>query len=366
MEDKNITNNLLIKQFKESDSIAYSRSFISQSSDYNFKILDNAYATTAQEYAKIKMLIKNNQCTTSNCYYENEKLKQLEQAPEISIKFLQNIVDELSVTNTSNYDVNNNYLYTVANCVMTGQPGFSKTDGYEVYLQLVDDGSQSLFFMGPMFENPLIINSSALESLLASGTSLVVETPNIQGEMTKLLGEVGLFSSESITEDGKLVPGATISEEFVLKNSDGSYDYEIVDISGGKGRNFLQYDMNKIKLKIDPFVNAEVAGLLSSEQSAVAAWNVYIGQGTSVDEDDQMVQDANAGSKAWSYEKDLPLKQDKKVLFEKKYKDYFMNNYLNQFIKNQFPTVKEDAAVFDLEEARTAKANKFLEDNNLN
>ena len=78
-----------------------------------------------------------------------------------------------------------------------------------------------------------------------------------------------------------------------------------------------------------------------------------------------MVQNANAASKSWSYEKELPLSQDKKVLFETKYKEYFMNNYLKQFITNQFPTVKEDAAVFDLAEAKKAQAQKFIADNNL-
>ena len=105
---------------------------------------------------------------------------------------------------------------------------------------------------------------------------------------------------------------------------------------------------------------------MSSEQDAIAAWNVYISKGTSVEEDAQMAQDANAGSSSWSYEKDLPLQQDKKVLFETKYKEYFMNNYLKQFTTNQFPTVKEDAAVFDLEEAKKAQAQKFLKDNDLN
>ena len=71
-------------------------------------------------------------------------------------------------------------------------------------------------------------------------------------------------------------------------------------------------------------------------------------------------------SSSWSYEEDLPLQQDKKVLFETKYKEYFMNNYLKQFITNQLPTVKEDAAVFDLAEAKKAKAQKFLDDNDLN
>ena len=43
-----------------------------------------------------------------------------------------------------------------------------------------------------------------------------------------------------------------------------------------------------------------------------------------------------------------------------------MNNYLNEFTKNQIPSVKEDAAVFDLSEAKKAEAQKFLDDNNLN
>jgi hypothetical protein len=43
-----------------------------------------------------------------------------------------------------------------------------------------------------------------------------------------------------------------------------------------------------------------------------------------------------------------------------------MNNYLKQFITNQRPTVKEDAAVFDLAEAKQAQAQKFLDDNDLN
>jgi hypothetical protein len=42
-----------------------------------------------------------------------------------------------------------------------------------------------------------------------------------------------------------------------------------------------------------------------------------------------------------------------------------MNNYIKQFITNQLPTVEADAAVFDLEEARKSKAQKFLQDNKL-
>lgn len=365
MENKNITTNLLLKQINQSNAIAYNNDYLAESSDYNFKILEVAYANTAKMYAAIKMDIKNNNCTTGNCYYENQKIKQLEEAPQVSINFIQNILGELAVTDTPNYDVNNDYRYLVANSIFTSKPGFSKTDGYQLYLILNDDGTQTMIFNGPMFEKELVINSAALESILEADTFLVTPTPDIQSEMVQLLSRVGIFNLEDVLENGQLAPNARISEEFIMKNSDGSFDYEIIDIGGGKGRNILKFDMDKIERKVAPFINAEVAGLLSSEQQAVAAWNVYIAKGSTPEEDDQMVQNANAASESWSYEKDLPLSQDKKVLFESKYKDYFMNNYLKQFITNQLPTVTQDAAVFDLEEARKAKAQKFLQDNKL-
>jgi hypothetical protein len=59
------------------------------------------------------------------------------------------------------------------------------------------------------------------------------------------------------------------------------------------------------------------------------------------------------------------LSQKNKELFESKYGDYFMNNYLKQFTTNKLPTVEADAAVFDLAEAKKAKAQKFLQDNKL-
>ena len=43
-----------------------------------------------------------------------------------------------------------------------------------------------------------------------------------------------------------------------------------------------------------------------------------------------------------------------------------MSNYLKQYTTNQTPSVPEDAAVFDLAEGKKAKAQKFLDDNNLN
>ena len=53
MENKNITTNLLLKQINQSDAIAYNNDYLSQSSDYNFKILEVAYADTARQLSLI-------------------------------------------------------------------------------------------------------------------------------------------------------------------------------------------------------------------------------------------------------------------------------------------------------------------------
>ena len=366
MENKNLFQNLYLKQFNESNAIAYNERFVSGSSDYNFQLLDNAYRNAGKTYAKLKIAIETNNCISEDCALELAGIKNLEESPQASLDFLSSLVAELGVTEESSFDPNNNYKYTVANSLMNGRPGFSKTDGYQAYLDLLPDGSQQIVFLGPAFETPLVINNAALNALLESDTSLIASTPDINKDMLRLLTEVGLFTQDMIGENGELTAGAKITEEYVIMNPDGSFDYEIIDIGNGKGRNTLKYDLDKIEKKVTPFINAEVAGLMISEQEVIAAWNVYISKDTSVEEDAQMAQNANAGASSWSYEEDLPLQQDKKVLFESKYKEYFMNNYLKQFTTNQLPTVKEDAAVFDLAEAKKAKAQKFLDDNNLN
>jgi hypothetical protein len=382
MENNNLLQNLYLKQFNQSDAIAYNREFLANTSDYNFQLLDNAYRDSGKIYAKLKIAIETNNCVSEGCALELAGIKQLEGAPQASLEFLSSLVSELSVTEEPNFDPNNNYKYTAANSLMNGRPGFSKTDGYQAYLDLLPDGSQQISFMGPAFtktmpdpydprfniqvEDPLVINNSALNSLTKAETSLVASTPDINKDMLRLLTEVGLFAQDAIGENGELTAAAKITEEYVMMNTDGSFDYEIIDLGNGKGRNVLKYDLAKIEKKVTPFINAEVAGLMSSEQDVIAAWNVYISKDTSVEEDAQMVQNANAGDTSWSYTEDLPLQQDKKVLFEIKYKEYFMNNYLKQFTTNQLPTVKEDAAVFDLAEAKKAKAQKFLDDNDLN
>jgi hypothetical protein len=348
MKNENIIKNLTIKQINQSDALGFNKDFISKAHDVNFDLLGKAFANTAKTYAKLKIAIDNNTCESENCVYEINQLKIIEQAPQVSLDFLSSLISQLQVTESENFDPNNNFEYTVANCILNERPGFSKSDGYDAYLDLLQDGSQQITFYGPMFVQPLVINSVSLQALGNVGTTIVASTPDLPSEMMSLLSKIGLFTSESIMENGKLSPNAKISEEFVLKNPDGSFDYEIIDIGNGKGRNILKYDMDKIERKASPFITAEIAGLLNLEQQAVAAWNVYLSEG-----------------KYWSYTEDLPLYPDKQKEFEKKYKDYFMNNYLKQFVENQLPTNPQDAAIFDLQQAKMAKAQAFIEANNL-
>ena len=348
MSNKNVITNLTIKQMAESSAMGFNKDYIARSSDVNFDILGKAFRDTGKVYAKLKIAIETNNCISDYCEYELNQVKRLEQAPQAALDFLSMLVSNVEITEEPNFDPNNNYEYTVVNSILKERPGFSKTDGYDINLYLLEDGAQNIVFLGPAFEYPLTINSSALNSLNESGTTIVASTPDITKDMVKLLTEVNIFSLEDINENGELKSGAKIKEEFVLKNADGSFDYEIIEIGDGKGRNILKYDMDRIKRVSTPFIEAEIAATMASEEETIAAWNVYLSEG-----------------KYWSYTEDLPLDQNKQDEFSKKYKDYFMNNYLLQFTKNQLPTVPEDAMVFDLAEAKKAKAQAFIEANNL-
>ena len=348
MSNKNVITNLTIKKMAESSAMGFNKEYIARSSDVNFDILGKAFKDTGKVYAKLKIAVENNNCLSDNCEYELNKIKQLEQAPQAALDFLAMILSNVEITEDTNFDPNNNYEYTVVNCILQRRPGFSKTDGYDIALHLLEDGSQDIVFIGPAFEKPLVINSSALSSLNESDTTIVASTPELSKDMQKLLTEINVFTTSDIGENDQLKPNAKIKEEFVLKNADGSFDYEIIEIGGGKGRNVLKYDIDKIQRVSKPFIDAEIAAVMSSEEETIAAWNVYLSEG-----------------KYWSYTEDLPLDQNKQDEFSKKYKDYFMNNYLLQFTKNQLPTVPEDAMVFDLAEARKAKAQAFIEANNL-
>ena len=136
MENDNIIKNLYLKQFNESNAIAYNQDFISKTSDFQFQLLDNAYRLAGKHYAKIKIAIESNKCESEHCAVELSQLKQLQEAPKASLDFLGSVIAELSVTEENSFDPNNDYRYAAANSLMTGKPGFSKTDGYSISLEL--------------------------------------------------------------------------------------------------------------------------------------------------------------------------------------------------------------------------------------
>ena len=120
-------------------------------SDYNFQLLDNAYRNAGKMYAKLKIAVESNKCLSEHCSVELAQLKQLEEAPQVSLNFLSSLMAELSVTDEPNFDLNNDYRYTVANSLMNGKPGYSKTDGYNAYLDLLPRWLSANSFYGSCF-----------------------------------------------------------------------------------------------------------------------------------------------------------------------------------------------------------------------
>ena len=362
----NIKDNLVIKQLIESDFLAYNKEYLAKPIDDNFNII-KAFEGTEKEYARLTLAIKNNNCMDETCQQESAQLLKMQQAPQVFLEFIQNLTDELATTEDDNFDPNNDVAYTIANCILSSKPGFSRNQGYNIVLNILEDGTQEMVFWGGQLPRALIINSSTLNTLLQNETYLITPTPDIPTRMKILLTEIGLFDKKMIDAKTKfLMNNAKILEEFVLKNPDGSAMYEVVEIGNGMARNIVKYDLDKIQRKTNAFLDADVAGLMSSEQGVIAAWNVYIAKGTSAEEDAEMVQDANAWAQSWTYEDNLPLTQGHKEVFMQKYKEYFSKNYLYDFTENQLPYVEADSVVFDMAQVNKEKAQKFLDDNDLN
>ena len=97
-ENKNITTNLILKQFNKSNAIAYNLDYLSSTSDSTFGILNKAYAETGKKYARLKMAINRNECESENCEYETKRLAELLQSPQDSMDFLSNILSQVNVT----------------------------------------------------------------------------------------------------------------------------------------------------------------------------------------------------------------------------------------------------------------------------
>jgi len=345
--EENRTRNKVIKDVQRSNALAFRPDILSKSISEDFGVLNKAFEGTPELFAKAQLAIKNG--STEDGEKDLKTVNRLQGAPKKAIEFMENLIGELSTTDSSNFDINNNAEYSILNAMINKKPGFSKNQGFDLDMKLLDDGTQELTATGPGFKgNGLTINSGTLNSLLEAGSSIVAETPPIEKDMQMLLNETQLFDASMVGPDGNLSNDAKISEEFILRGDDGEPIYETVPISKTKARKVLKFDQEKIASKINPFVNAEIASLFEEEEGVIAAWNTYIEPNTTKDEDMQTSEPYSAGKNSWSYENDLPLTEENKELFSVKYKKYFTDNYLKQFTKNQAPFKKQDQETFDI------------------
>jgi len=340
-EENRIKSQELIKQ-DSNDGIAYNKQILEHNTGVNFNILGNAFKGKAAIYAANTLKINNNDCPGGNCDQLADENKHLKNAPQNAMKFITQFKTELSATEQPNYDINNPYPYMIINNILNGKIGFGMKDGYNVNMGLLKDGSFDFNASGPGFDEPFKINSSILDKLVMDNKSLISQTPNINKGAGDVLIESGLFNQAHLNKkDNTLTDDAKISiADFGVLNAEGNpiYDQVEIEIEGEKYmRNVYKYNEAKIIKKLKPFLDAEVAGYLSDEQSAVAAWNMYLANDTSMVEDDERVKDKNAGDKSWAYQK-LPLSNRQKQEFSLKYQSYFVKNQLLPFIQNQVPS----------------------------
>ena len=340
LEENRIKSQELIKQ-DSNDGIAYNTKVLEGNVGPNLNILGKAFDGKAAIFAANTLRINNNDCPDGNCEKLSHENQILQNAPQNAMQFITQLKTELSATEQPNYDTNNPYSYMVINNIINGRLGFGPKDGYNIDMNLVDDGSFDLKASGPGLDEPFKINSGVLNKLVMDNKSLISQTPNINEGAGAVLIESGLFNPAHVNKkDNTLTDDAKISlADFGVLNVEGEpvYDQVEIEIEGEKYmRNVYKYDEGKIIKRLKPFLDAEISGILSDEQSGVALWNMYLANDTSMVEDDERVEDKNAGDKSWAYQ-DLPLSDKQKQEFSLKYQSYFVKNQLLPFIQNQVP-----------------------------
>ena len=206
-----------------------------------------------------------------------------------------------------------------------------------------EDGSQDLIAYGKPFDNgEFIVNSASLNDMLEAGIEPVSVTPDIPTDMQVVAASSGIFE-DSMIEGDKLKPSAMLDiDKYALRGSGGEFEFEEVQINDKQKRKFHKFDKDKILQKVDPFLRAEIAGIMENESSAVAAWNMFIGSKITGEDDAQREIDATAGDNSWSYDI-LPLDAKHKRDFYEGYKEYFFDNYLKAFTQNIIPEGAEGA-----------------------
>ena len=339
--------NKILKEYSQSDAIGFKIDAFKQpvngGSTANTPAVDAMYEGTSQEYANLTGDLKSGKLSGDEGMIAQNRLRSLEGAPATTKNFLENLYSVFDGTEEKHYDPNNNYEWALLNKIFKGAPGFGENQGYSIEMGINEDGSQNLTAYGkPFSDGKFVVNSQSLDDMLQAGIEPVSITPDVPTAMQGVAVGSGIFKSEMVDTD-KLKPNAELDiETYALRGPDGKFLYDEIDVNETQSRKIHKFDKQKILQKVDPFLRAEIAGIMESESGAVAAWNMFIGSSISAEEDDQREIDATAGDNSWSYDI-LPLDAKHKRDFYEGYKEYFFDNYLKAFTENIIPEGEEGA-----------------------
>jgi len=333
--------NKTIKEYSQSDAIGFKidafKESVNGGSLQDTPAVDAMYQGTSQEYADLTQALKSGKISGAEGQIAQNRLRALDQAPGVTKNFLENLYSVFDGTEEKYYDPNNNYEWALLNKIFKGAPGFGENQGYSVEMKMKPDGSQDLIAYGKPFDGgEFIVNSSSLNDMLEAGIEPVSITPDIPTDMQAVAAGSGIFE-DSMIDGEKLKPNAILDiDKYALRGPGGEFEFEEVQINDKQKRKFHKFDKAKILQKVDPFLRAEIAGIMENESSAVAAWNMFIGSKITGEDDAQREIDATAGDNSWSYDI-LPLDAKHKRDFYEGYKEYFFDNYLKAFTENIIP-----------------------------
>jgi len=339
--------NKTIKEYSQSDAIGFKidafKESVNGGSLQDTPAIDAMYQGTSQEYADLTQALKSGKISGDEGQVAQNRLRALDQAPGVTKNFLENLYSVFDGTEEKYYDPNNNYEWALVNKIFKGAPGFGENQGYSVEMKMKEDGSQDLIAYGKPFDGgEFIVNSASLNDMLEAGIEPVSVTPDIPTDMQAVAAGSGIFE-DSMIEGDKLKPSALLDiDTYALRGPGGEFEFEEVQINDKQKRKFHKFDKDKILQKVDPFLRAEIAGIMENESSAVAAWNMFIGSKITGEDDAQREIDATAGDNSWSYDL-LPLDAKHKRDFYEGYKEYFFDNYLKAFTENIIPEGAEGA-----------------------
>ena len=339
--------NKIIKEYAQSDAIGFKidafKESVNGGSLQDTPAIDAMYQGTSQEYADLTQALKSGKISGEEGQVAQNRLRALDQAPSVTKNFLENLYSVFDGTEEKYYDPNNNYEWALVNKIFKGAPGFGENQGYSIEMKMKEDGSQDLIAYGKPFDGgEFVVNSASLNDMLEAGIEPVSVTPDIPTDMQAIAAGSGIFEDSMIDGD-KLKPSALLDiDKYALRGPGGDFEFEEVQINDKQKRKFHKFDKDKILQKVDPFLRAEIAGIMENESSAVAAWNMFIGSKITGEKDAQREVDATAGDNSWSYDL-LPLDAKHKRDFYEGYKEYFFDNYLKAFTENIIPEGAEGA-----------------------